>query len=191
MNCPFCGAPKTEVTDTRPVSGSTAVRRRRECRVCHKRFTTYETLHPTAPKVVKRDGRREPFDAAKLRHSIELATTKRPVAEGDLDALVEAVELDLMSVRKREVEARRIGRMVMRELKKLDTVAYVRFASVYKNFQHAGAFRELVDGIGGRDADDGADDGQLPLALDGESDAEGDGGNHGGDNSEEGAAAAR
>lgn len=165
MNCPFCGAAKTEVTDTRPVSGSTAIRRRRECRECRERFTTYETLHPTAPKVVKRDGRREPFDADKLRRSIELATTKRPVAEADIDALIEAVELSLMSVRKREVESRRIGQAVMRKLEKLDAVAYVRFASVYKNFQDAGAFRELVDDIGKPAATAEADDGQLPLAL--------------------------
>lgn len=165
MNCPFCGAAKTEVTDTRPVSGATAIRRRRECRDCRKRFTTYETLHPTAPKVVKRDGRREPFDADKLRRSLELATTKRRVAESTLDELVKTVELSLMSVRKREVESRRIGQMAMRELEKLDAVAYVRFASVYRNFQDAGAFRELVDDIGGRGAGQ-ADDGQLPLALD-------------------------
>ena len=164
MNCPFCGAAKTEVTDTRPASGSTAIRRRRECRECRERFTTYETLHPTAPKVVKRDARREPFDADKLRRSIELATTKRPVAEADIDALIEAVELSLMSVRKREVESRRIGHAVMRKLEKLDAVAYVRFASVYKNFQDAGAFRELVDDIG-KPAAAEADDGQLPLAL--------------------------
>ena len=170
MNCPFCGAPKSEVTDTRPLSGSAAIRRRRECRACRERFTTYETLHPTAPKVVKRDGRREPFDADKLRRSLELATAKRPIAEGDLDELVKVVELSLMSVRKREVESRRIGRMVMRELEKLDAVAYVRFASVYRNFQDAGAFRELVDGIGARDAE--ADDGQLPLALDDAGDGE-------------------
>ncbi len=194
MNCPFCGAPKAEVTDTRPVSDGTAIRRRRECRDCRKRFTTYETLHPTAPKVVKRDGRREPFDADKLRRSLELATTKRPVAEGTLDELVKAVELSLMSVRKREVGSRRIGQMVMRKLEKLDTVAYVRFASVYRNFQDAGAFRELVDGIG-RPAAGKADDGQLPLALDGEGDGKGDGGSHGGDrdggNSGEGVAAGR
>ena len=165
VNCPFCGAPKTEVTDTRPVSGSIAIRRRRECRACHKRFTTYETLHLTAPKVVKRDGRREPFDIDKLRRSLELATTKRRVAESTLDELVRAVGLSLMSVRKREVESRRIGQMVMRQLEKLDTVAYVRFASVYKNFQDVGAFRELVDGIG---KSDGGDDRQLPLALDDE-----------------------
>ena len=164
MNCPFCGESRTEVTDTRPVPGNNCIRRRRECKACRKRFTTYETLHLTAPKVVKRDGRREPFDADKLRRSIEVATAKRPIPEGAIGAVVEAVELGVMSVRKQEMDSVRIGQAVMRELEKLDQVAYVRFASVYKNFQTAGAFRELVEGIGGRP--DGGDDKQLPLDID-------------------------
>lgn len=164
MNCPFCGESRTEVTDTRPVSGNNCTRRRRQCRACRKRFTTYETLHLTAPKVVKRDGRREPFDADKLRRSVVMATAKRKVSESDIGALVEAVELEIMSVRKQEVESVRIGQAVMRELEKLDHVAYVRFASVYRNFQDVGAFRDIVEGIGA--AAPAKNDKQLPLDID-------------------------
>lgn len=121
-------------------------------------------MHLTAPKVVKRDGRREPFDADKLRRSVVMATAKRKVSESDIGALVEAVELEIMSVRKQEVESVRIGQAVMRELEKLDHVAYVRFASVYRNFQDVGAFRDIVEGIGA--AAPAKDDKQLPLKID-------------------------
>lgn len=144
MKCPFCGADETAVADTRLNDEGDVVRRRRKCNACDKRFTTYERAEIRLPQVVKKNGLRADFNREKLRASLELALRKRPVSIGLVDAAVVDIEEMLLSAGEREVSTQQLGELVMRELKKLDKVAYIRFASVYRNFEDVDAFSRAI-----------------------------------------------
>ncbi|MGY6518313.1 MAG: transcriptional regulator NrdR [Lysobacteraceae bacterium] len=161
MHCPFCQHEDTRVVDSRLTEDGTTVRRRRECPNCGERFSTFETAEIKLPAVVKGDGRREAFDERKLRTSLERALQKRPVAADDIDAAVRAIIHELRLSAEREVPSMQVGELVMGELKKLDQVAYVRFASVYRRFEDVQAFREEIERLE-RDLP-GLDGLQLPL----------------------------
>ena len=135
MRCPFCGEDSDKVIDSRSVQMGRAVRRRRECQSCAERFTTYEYIEKAPLTVIKGDDSREPYERAKLIRGLHLCTTKRPVSAEQIGALVEDVESELFRLGKGEISTRQIGEMVMDRLRELDEVAYVRFASVYRNFQ--------------------------------------------------------
>ncbi len=144
MKCPFCGADNDRVVDTRAGENQSVIRRRRECLECRRRFTTYETVEETALSVIKRDGRREPFDRIKTVRGITVACEKRPISHDDISAAVDRVERILFEKFEHEVPSSEVGELVMAEIKALDEVAYVRFASVYKSFQDSEEFmREL------------------------------------------------
>lgn len=145
MHCPFCQHEDTRVIDSRVSDDGTTIRRRRECEQCNERFNTFETAELKLPNVVKSDGRREAFDERKLRTSFNRALQKRPIAGEEIDTTVRRVIDDLRRSSEREVPSLRIGELVMRELKKLDQVAYVRFASVYRSFEDVQAFREEIE----------------------------------------------
>jgi transcriptional repressor NrdR len=145
LRCPFCGAQDTKVIDSRLAGEGDQIRRRRECLVCNERFTTYETAELNLPRVVKSDGRRVPFDGKKLRAGLMKALEKRPVSTDQVDAAVARITRRLMSSGESEVDSRRIGELVMDELRQLDQVAYVRFASVYRRFEDVRAFREEIE----------------------------------------------
>jgi len=147
MKCPFCGHNEAQVVETRVAEDGDLVRRRRQCIACEKRFTTYERPDVSFPAVVKKDGRRIEYDRHKLRASMNLALRKRPVSTEQIDAAVERIEEKLLSLGVRELPSNRIGELVMRELKKLDKVAYVRFASVYRSFEDIDEFKTLVDEV--------------------------------------------
>lgn len=147
MHCPFCNHDDTRVTDSRLAADGRQVRRRRECQKCGERFTTFETAELVMPRVIKSTGSREPFDEAKLTAGMVKALEKRPVGSDAIDAAVARIVHKLLVLGEREVPARQIGELVMEELRHLDEVAYVRFASVYRSFQDAEAFREAVDGL--------------------------------------------
>ncbi len=140
MKCPFCGTIDTRVTDSRPTDEDTAIRRRRECAACTKRFTTYEKVETLPLMVVKKDGRREAFDAEKLRMGLIKACEKRPISSAQIDDMVREIESELYNSLKREIPTREIGDRVMVRLKGLDEVAYVRFAAVYHSFKDAETF---------------------------------------------------
>ena len=144
MKCPFCGNADTQVVDSRVSEEGDTIRRRRRCLSCDKRFTTYERVELAMPSVVKRDGNRTEYDARKLRSSLTLALRKRPVSTEELDAAVTRIEETLLASGAREVPSEKIGELVMNELKRLDKVAYVRFASVYKSFEDIGEFVEAI-----------------------------------------------
>ena len=135
MKCPFCGCIDNKVIDSRLSQGDEVTRRRRECEGCTRRFTTYERIELVLPMVVKKDGRREPFDRLKVMAGLRRACEKRPVASDDLEKLVDKIERDLVEPGDKEIDSSRIGESVMRGLKELDQVAYVRFASVYRSFK--------------------------------------------------------
>ena len=145
MHCPFCQYEDTRVIDSRLIEDGSTVRRRRECPECGERFNTFETAELKIPTIVKSDERRENFDEAKLRTSFGRALQKRPVPSHAVDAAVRSVIESLRKRSEREVPSRQIGELVMRELKKLDQVAYVRFASVYRKFEDVHAFREEIE----------------------------------------------
>ena len=145
MHCPFCQHEDTRVIDSRLAEDGSTVRRRRECPQCSERFNTFETAELKLPTIVKSGERREVFDERKLRVSFERALQKRPVASEDVDASVRAIINDLRRSGEREVPSRQLGELVMRELKNLDQVAYVRFASVYRKFEDVQAFREEIE----------------------------------------------
>ena len=145
MHCPFCQHDDTRVIDSREADDGSTIRRRRECPHCSERFNTFETVEIKLPAIVKSDGRRESFDDHKLRTGVERALQKRPVASDAVDNVVRAVIKELRSVNEREVPSRLIGEWVMTELKRLDQVAYVRFASVYRRFEDVQAFREEIE----------------------------------------------
>ena len=145
MHCPFCQHEDTRVIDSREAEDGAAIRRRRECGKCGERFNTFETVEIKLPAVVKSDGRREAFDERKLRSGVERALQKRPVASDAVDNVVREIVRQLRSVNEREVFSRLIGEWVMAELKRLDQVAYVRFASVYRRFEDVQAFREEIE----------------------------------------------
>ena len=144
MHCPFCGAENTQVTDTRENEDGDIVRRRRRCLSCDKRFTTYERVELQLPQVVKKNGSRADFSRDKLLGSLKLALRKRPVSAEAVDAAIHRIEEKLLSLGLREVGSEQIGELVMRELKKLDKIAYVRFASVYRKFEDVDEFAEAV-----------------------------------------------
>lgn len=144
MKCPFCGDANTQVTDTRENEDGDVVRRRRRCVACDKRFTTYERIDLKMPHIVKRNGNRSEFDHAKLSGSMKLALRKRPVASEAVEAAIGRIEARLLSMGESEVASEKIGELVMRELKKLDKVAYIRFASVYRNFADVDEFSEVI-----------------------------------------------
>jgi transcriptional repressor NrdR len=145
MRCPFCGAEDTKVIDSRLASEGHSVRRRRECVDCAERFTTFETAELTMPAIVKSDNRREPFDEAKLRAGMLRALEKRPVAAERVEESMTRLKHRLRAGGEREVPSRVLGEWVMEELRALDEVAYVRFASVYRSFQDVNAFREEIE----------------------------------------------
>ena len=147
MKCPYCGAQdKDHVLDSRPVRDGAAIKRRRECEACKGRFTTFEEIEELRLMVVKRrDRAREPFDRAKLRRAIEVACKKRPISEVQITGIVDEIERMLYNRQDKEVESAEIGEMVMERLRSLDQVAYVRFASVYRQFEDAQEFRKIVD----------------------------------------------
>jgi transcriptional repressor NrdR len=147
MKCPFCSHLETQVVETRLAEDGDFIRRRRQCGACEKRFTTYEKPEVNFPAIVKKDGRRIEYQRDKLRGSLNLALRKRPVSTEQVDSAIERMEETLLNMGTREVDSHRIGELVMRELKKLDKVAYVRFASVYRNFEDIDAFKTLVDEV--------------------------------------------
>jgi transcriptional repressor NrdR len=144
MKCPFCGAAETTVADTRINDDGDIVRRRRRCLKCDKRFSTYERAEIRLPQVVKKNASRVDFDREKLAASLWLSLRKRPVTVEAVDAAIARIEEKLLTLGEREIQSEKVGEMVMRELKKLDKVAYVRFASVYRNFEDVDEFSELV-----------------------------------------------
>ena len=147
MKCPFCGNSETQVVETRISEDGDFIRRRRQCGACEKRFTTYERPDVNFPSIVKKDGRRIEYERAKLMASMKLALRKRPVSTEQIDSAMERIEEKLLNLGVREVQSTRIGELVMRELKKLDKVAYVRFASVYRSFEDIDEFKTLVDEV--------------------------------------------
>ncbi|MDQ2780287.1 MAG: transcriptional regulator NrdR [Pseudomonadota bacterium] len=147
MRCPFCAHEETQVVETRESDEGDVIRRRRRCLHCEKRFTTYERSEIAMPAVVKKDGARVEFDPSKLRASMMLALRKRPVSVEQVDAALERMQEKLLASGARELPSTRLGELVMRELKRIDKVAYVRFASVYREFEDVDAFRQLIRDI--------------------------------------------
>ncbi len=145
MHCPFCQHDNTRVIDSRVSEDGATIRRRRECEACGERFSTLETVELKLPAIIKGDGRREHFDARKLRHGFDRALHKRPVSEEQIESSVRAVVHQLRMTTERELASRRVGEFVMAELRKLDHVAFVRFASVYRSFEDVADFREELD----------------------------------------------
>ncbi|MFC6670203.1 transcriptional regulator NrdR [Marinobacterium aestuariivivens] len=145
MHCPFCGANETKVVDSRLVAEGQQVRRRRECIGCHERFTTYEAAELLMPRIIKTDGMRQPFDEEKLRAGVQRALEKRPVGIEAIEAAINRIKQRLRATGEREVPSRLVGETVMAELRKLDQVAYVRFASVYRSFQDVNEFKKEID----------------------------------------------
>ena len=164
MHCPFCGAADTRVVDSRLAEDGAQVRRRRECPACGERYTTFERAELILPRVVKRDGTREPFNEDKLRSGLLRALEKRPVRIEAVEAALGRILRRVRATGEREVPTRRIGEWVMDELRDLDQVAYVRFASVYRSFQDVNAFREEVERLQEAVAP-GAADGKHQLSL--------------------------
>ncbi|MEW6031630.1 MAG: transcriptional regulator NrdR [Bacillota bacterium] len=153
MRCPLCGRPDSRVLDSRPVQEQRVIRRRRECEACGNRFTTYEKTEERPLLVVKRDGRREAFDPLKIVAGLLRACEKRPVSAADMENLAAEVEREIRRLGDEEVSSETIGELVMEKLRKLDEVAYVRFASVYRQFTDLEAFRREVDRLRRREAD--------------------------------------
>jgi transcriptional repressor NrdR len=147
MRCPFCQSEETQVVDTRSNPEVNTIRRRRKCLKCDKRFTTYERVDLKMPRLVKKDGSRTDFDREKLTASMRLALRKRPVATEAVDSAVDRIEEKLRSLGEREIPTGRVGDMVMRELARLDKIAYIRFASVYRSFESPEDFREMAQEV--------------------------------------------
>lgn len=146
MYCPFCNATDTKVTDSRLAAEGAQVRRRRQCNECGERFTTFEVVELVMPRVIKVSGKSEPYDSNKLKRSIALPLQKRPVSLDEIEALISRIEKTLRHMGEREIPSKILGEIVMNELKMLDDVAYVRFASVYRDFQDIDAFaKELAN----------------------------------------------
>ena len=160
MHCPFCQHTDTKVIDSRASEDGATIRRRRECEACGERFSTLETVEIKLPAIIKGDGRRESFDARKLRAGFDKALQKRPVSEEQIEAAVRAVVHQVRMSGERELPSRRIGEFVMGELRKLDHVGYVRFASVYRSFEDVADFREEIEKL---ERDLPSANGQLPL----------------------------
>jgi len=145
MRCPFCRHEDTQVVDSRVSEDGAAIRRRRRCPACDKRFTTYERVELTLPAVVKKDGSRSEFDRRKIAASMRLALRKRPVSAEAIDAAVARIEYQLLGSGEREVRSERLGELVMNELLALDKIAYVRFASVYRRFEDVSDFEDVIE----------------------------------------------
>jgi len=145
MHCPFCSAEDTKVIDSRLVAEGEQVRRRRECLSCRERFTTFEVAELVMPRVIKQNGNREPFDEDKLRAGVVRALEKRPVSVESIEALIQHVKHALRATGEREIGSRVVGELVMQQLRALDEVAYVRFASVYRSFQDLSEFRAEIE----------------------------------------------
>jgi transcriptional repressor NrdR len=145
MRCPFCRHEDTQVIDSRVSEDGAAIRRRRRCPACDKRFTTYERVELTLPAVVKKDGSRSEFDRRKIAASMRLALRKRPVSAEAIDAAVARIEYQLLGSGEREVRSERLGELVMNELLQLDKIAYVRFASVYRRFEDVSEFEDVIE----------------------------------------------
>lgn len=145
MKCPFCAYPESKVVDSRPAEEGSSIRRRRECLSCHKRFTTYETMESLPLMVVKKDGSRQSFDRNKVLNGLIRACEKRPVAYNTLEEMVNEIEQVLQNEMEREVRSAEIGELVMERLKKIDEVAYVRFASVYRQFKDINTFMQELN----------------------------------------------
>jgi transcriptional repressor NrdR len=148
MRCPFCSHPDTQVVETRDSDEGDSIRRRRRCGACEKRFTTYERAEVEMPAIVKRDGRRTDYEPAKLRSSLMLALRKRPVGAEAVDTAIEHIEAKLRQLGDKEVDSTQLGELVMKELRKLDKVAYVRFASVYRSFDDVSEFVTAIKETG-------------------------------------------
>ena len=144
MKCPFCGASDTQVVDSRVSEEGNSIRRRRRCAACGKRFTTYETAELRLPQVVKQDGKREEYSEDKIRTSFMRALHKRPVATELVDAAIDRIGQKVLACGEREMDSRRLGEMVMEELRAMDKVGYIRFASVYRSFQDVDDFRDAI-----------------------------------------------
>ena len=145
MRCPFCGYQESRVIDSRPAEESTTIRRRRECLSCQKRFTTYEIMERLPLIVVKKDGSRQTFDKMKIVNGLIRACEKRPVAATEIHAVADEIEQDLQNSLEREISSQKIGELVMEKLKAIDEVAYVRFASVYRQFKDINTFRDELN----------------------------------------------
>lgn len=148
MHCPFCAAIDTKVIDSRLVSDGHQVRRRRECRDCHERFTTFESAELMMPRIIKRDGTREPFNEDKLRNGLLIALEKRPVSVEQTELAINKLKSELRATGEREISSEILGNIIMEQLKKLDKVAYVRFASVYRSFEDIREFGEEIARLG-------------------------------------------
>lgn len=146
MKCLYCGFTESKVLDSRPADDGNAIRRRRECLQCGKRFTTYEVVETAPILVVKSDGTRQQFDASKIKNGVIKSCEKRPVAIQDIDALVQGVEKQISNSLVQEISSREIGEMVMKELKALDEIAYIRFASVYRQFRDVTELTDFIKG---------------------------------------------
>lgn len=144
MRCPYCNEDNTQVVDTRENEEGDTVRRRRRCLVCDKRFTTYERVELSLPLLVKKNGSRVDYDRDKLKSSMMLALRKRPVTTESIESAIDRIEEKLVQLAEREVPSDRVGELVMRELKKLDKIAYIRFASVYRNFADVDEFSDVI-----------------------------------------------
>jgi len=144
MHCPFCSAQETRVIDTRLADDGDQVKRRRECVVCKERFTTFEIIELTLPRIIKRNGAREAFDEGKLRSGMQRALEKRPVNVDDVEVAINRIKKALISKGEREIHAHELGELVMKELSVLDHVAFVRFASVYRSFQDVSEFTDMI-----------------------------------------------
>jgi transcriptional repressor NrdR len=147
MKCPYCGFGQDRVVDSRESKEADSIRRRRECERCNRRFTTYERIDEIPYMVVKKDGRRERFDRQKVLSGLLRACEKRPVSSGQLEKVVDATEGFLVDAPERERTTSEIGELIMQELKKLDTVAYIRFASVYRDFKDVNEFKQELEGL--------------------------------------------
>ena len=145
MKCPYCENPDTKVIDSRPTEEGHAIRRRRGCEKCGKRFTTYEKVEESIIMIIKKDGRRESFDRNKVMNGIVKACEKRPVSMADIERIVNEIERGLNNLMEKEVESTFIGELIMEQLKKLDEVAYVRFASVYRQFTDVNTFIKEIE----------------------------------------------
>ena len=144
MRCPFCGNPETKVNDSRLAAEGRQVRRRRQCSACRERFTTFETPELVMPRLIKRDQSRQPFDEDKMRNSMARALEKRPVGAEQLEEAITHLVHRLQTMGEREIDSKLLGEMVMEELRRLDEVAYVRFASVYRSFQDVTEFQDEI-----------------------------------------------
>ena len=150
MRCPFCDNEDTKVIDSRPIDDGKAIRRRRECEKCVKRFTTYEKVETTIIMIIKKDGSRQAFDRDKLMNGIIKACEKRPVALADIERVVDSIERGLNNMMEQEVKSTFLGELVMEQLKDLDEVAYVRFASVYRSFKDVNTFIKEIEALVGK-----------------------------------------